>query len=67
MIKMIYTIKRKEFCTFNWFKRGFNKLGEKMRESFLRKQPQQQGSLGLTALCEMFSGKDMFVELGGGV
>ena len=53
MIKMIYTIKGKEFCTFNWFKKGFNRLGEKMGESFLREQPQQQGSLGLMALCEI--------------
>lgn len=64
---MIYTIKGKEFFTFNWFKKGFNKLGEKMREIFLREEPQQQGSLGLMALFEMFSGKDMFDELGGRV
>lgn len=50
---MIYTIKGKEFCTFNWFKKGFNRLGEKMGESFLREQPQQQGGLGLMALCEI--------------
>lgn len=29
---MIYTIKGKEFFTFNWFKKGFNKLGEKMQK-----------------------------------
>ena len=28
-----------------------------MREIFLREEPQQQGSLGLMALFEMFSGK----------
>lgn len=38
-----------------------------MREIFLREEPQQQGSLGLMALFEMFSGKDMFDELGGRV